>query len=330
MLKLDRQHTIAAKQLSAVRAKLQAQLSPERVRRLKQQAEEAYAREEFDGALAFISQAIELDNNPELETLRANIEKATAEAELVRKAIARAEAAQRSGDLDSAKSAVDSAFSHHPEDSKVKILRQAIERDLEERERQQQVDGLLDDARKQMVGRRFTAALDLLKEAQQLDPSAPQLRVLLERLASEHQQEKQRREGELFNREAQEAMDQDDYSAAPSGPGSEPFSASGISGPLGEKPSERVPVADPTPSSNMGDPINFFKGPSKEVPPSSATPNSAIAEFTGVFGPPSTTILNVDAAESKKALEESADSFTGVFVGHPVVRVRSSPSRNSR
>ena len=214
VLKLDRQHTTAAKQLSAVRAKLQAQLSAERVRQLKRQAEEAYGHEEFDAALAFMKQAIELDNNPELETLRANIEKAKAEVELVRKAIARAEAAQRSGDLDSAKSAIDTAFSRRPNDSNIRVLRRAIERDLEERERQRQVEGLLDEARKQMVGRRFTAALDLLKEAQKLDPSAPQLRILLERLASEHQQEKRRRELERWNHEVQEAIDRDDYKAA--------------------------------------------------------------------------------------------------------------------
>ena len=214
VLKLDRQHTTAAKQLGVVRANLQAQLCAERVRQLKQQAEEAYERDEFDAALAFMKQAIELDNSAELQTLWANIEKTKAEAEFVRKAIARAEAAQRSGDLDSAKSAIDTAFSHHPDDSKIKVLRRAIERDLEEREHQRQVEGLLDQARKQMAGRKFTAALDLLREAQQLDPSAPQLRILLERLATEHQQEKQRRELERFNHEVQEAIDRDDYKAA--------------------------------------------------------------------------------------------------------------------
>jgi serine/threonine-protein kinase len=214
VLKLDRQHTVAARQLSGLRARVQAQLSAERARQLKQQAEEAYARDEFDAALAFLNQAIEIDNSPDLQALRTTIEKAKSEAELVRKAISRAEAAQRSGDLDSAKSAIDSAFSHRPKDSKIKVLRRAIERDLEERERQRQVEGLLDEARKQMAGRKFTAALDLLREAQKLEPSAPQLSVLLERLAAEHQQEKQRRELERVNREVQEAIDRDDYKAA--------------------------------------------------------------------------------------------------------------------
>jgi eukaryotic-like serine/threonine-protein kinase len=214
VLKLDRQHTVAARLLSAVRGKLQAQVNAERVRHLKQQAEEAYVRDEFDAALGFLNQAIELDNNPDLQALRATIEKAKAEGELIRKAISRAEAAQRSGDLDSAKSAIDSALSRRPNDSKIKVLRRAIERDLQERERQRQVEGLLDEARKQMGGRKFTAALDLLREAQKLDPAAPQLRILLERLASEHQQEKHRRELEGLNREVQEAIDRDDYKAA--------------------------------------------------------------------------------------------------------------------
>jgi hypothetical protein len=73
---------------------------------------------------------------------------------------------------------------------------------------------VLDEARKEMSARRFTSALNLLKEAQQLDPSAPQLRVLLERLATEHQQEKHRRELEQLNREVQQAIDRDDYDAA--------------------------------------------------------------------------------------------------------------------
>jgi eukaryotic-like serine/threonine-protein kinase len=214
VLKLDRQHTVASRQLSAIRAKLQAQFSAEQARYLKQQAEEAYARDEFDAALGFTNEAIELDNNPDLQTLRTNIEKAKAEAEIVRKAVARAEAAQRSGDLDSAKSAIDSALLRRPNDSKIRVLCRAIERDLEERERQRQVEGLLDEARKQMSGRKFTAALDLLREAQNLDPSAPQLRTLLERLATEHQQEKQRRELERLNREVQEAIDRDDYKVA--------------------------------------------------------------------------------------------------------------------
>jgi serine/threonine-protein kinase len=214
VLKLDRHHTAAAKQLSEVRGKLQAQLSAERVRQLKQQSEEALARDEFDAALGFLNQAIELDNNPDLQTLRTNIEEAKADAELVRKAISRAEAAQRSGDLDSAKSAIDSALSRRPNDSKIKVLRRAIERDLEERERHRQVELLLDEARKRMAVRKFTAALDLLLEAKKLDPSAPQLAALLERLGTEHQQEKRRRELEQLNREVQEAIDRDDFKAA--------------------------------------------------------------------------------------------------------------------
>ena len=35
------------------------------------------------------------------------------------------------------------------------------------------MEGLLDEARKQMAGRKFTAALDLLREAQKLDPIGP-------------------------------------------------------------------------------------------------------------------------------------------------------------
>ena len=212
--KLDRQNNTAARLLGTIREKLQAQLSAERVRQFTQQAQEAVVREDFDNALMFIGQAIELDNRTELQSLRASVEKAKADADLVRKAIARAEAAQRSGDLDTAKNAIDSAFARRPNDSKVKALRRAIERDLEERDRQLKVEGLLDESRKYMSARKFTAALDVLREAQKLDPSAPQLRALLDKLQTEHQQEKRSRELEQFNREVQDALDRDDYKGA--------------------------------------------------------------------------------------------------------------------
>ncbi len=214
ILKLDRQHTTAARMLSTVRAKLDAQLSAERVRQLKQQAEDAYQREDFDVSLVFINQAIDFDGSAELQKLKTNIEKAKADAEIVQRAIMRAEAAQRSGDLDNAKSAIEAALSIRPDDSKIKALGRAIARDLEERERQKKLETLLDEARRQMSARKFTAALNLLKEAQCLDPSAPQLRVLLERLASEHQQEKHRRELDQLNREVQQFIDRDDYKGA--------------------------------------------------------------------------------------------------------------------
>ena len=214
ILKLDRQHTAAARLLSTIRTKLQVQLSAERVRQLKEQAEEAYRRSDYDASIAFINQAIDLDKDPSLQTLKTEVEKAKGDSELVRKAIARAEAAQRSGDLDAAKSAIDAVVSLRPNDSNIKALRRAITRDLEERERQKKVETLLDEARKYMAERKFTSALDFLREAQNLDPSAPQLRILLDRLASEHQREKRRKELEQLNRDVQEALDRDDYKAA--------------------------------------------------------------------------------------------------------------------
>ena len=212
--RLDRQNTAVARRLGVVRSKLQSQLSAERVVQLTKQADEALAREDFDTSLTFVKEAIELGDSQELQALKAVIQHAKAEAEVVRKAIAQAEAAQRSGDLDAAYSAIEAAFSYRPNDSKIKAIRRAITRDLEERERQKKLDSVLDEARKHMAERRFTDALDLLKEAQQLDASAPQLRALLDKLAVQHKREKHRRRIEQINHEVQQAIDRDDYAAA--------------------------------------------------------------------------------------------------------------------
>jgi len=49
-----------------------------------------------------------------------------------------------------------------------------IARDIAERSRQRQMEGYLFEARQEISSRKFTAALEILKHAEELDPAAPQ------------------------------------------------------------------------------------------------------------------------------------------------------------
>src|SRR4029077_11493638 len=80
--------------------------------------------------------------------------------------------------------------------------------------RQKQMENFLGKARDEISARRFTAALEILKEAQALDPDTPQVQALLESATAGQEQERRRRELEALTREVEEALSRDDYRAA--------------------------------------------------------------------------------------------------------------------
>ncbi len=215
VLSIDRQNTEAANRLRVVRKQIQQEQLAERVRQLREMAQDAYRHDDYESSLAFLNQAVSLDNsNPDLRGLLKSVEKAKLDAEFIRAAMDRADAARRSGDLDSAVRALDEALARNPEDTKVRALRRIVEKEAAERQIQKQVNALLDSARKEMDSRRYTSALDLLKQVERLDPSAPQLRPLMEKLMSAHQQEKARKELEAIHKGIDEALHRDDFDAA--------------------------------------------------------------------------------------------------------------------
>ena len=89
-----------------------------------------------------------------------------------------AESAHQDGDLDTAKLAVEEALQIAPEDPQAKALHRLIQRDWVERSRQRQLENYLFQARQDISSRKFTAALEILKLAEALDPGAPQVHAL--------------------------------------------------------------------------------------------------------------------------------------------------------
>ncbi len=215
VLKLDKQHTKAAAMLRTLRKQIEKEQSTERARQLREQAEEALRREDFDPALGFVEQAIHLDaTNADLQELKNKVQAAKAEIDHLRQVMQRAENAHRAGNLDTAKQAIEEVLERRPNDTRVKSLYRMIQKELDERMRQKRMETLLETARKEMTNRRYTAAFDLLKEAEKVDPDAPTVRSLLETLNAARDQEQRRRDLEQFTRQIEQALNTDDPQSA--------------------------------------------------------------------------------------------------------------------
>jgi eukaryotic-like serine/threonine-protein kinase len=215
VLKIDQQNTKANQLLREVLGQIQRQEVNAQITKLRERAEEALAQNQYPSAQECLDRALSLDkNNTELQQLREQVRQAAERAERLQQALKTAEADHSEGLLDTAKEAVEKALELAPDDAQAKALHRLIHRDWEERSRQRQMENFLGKARDEISARRFTAALEILKEAQAIDPDAPQVQALLESASAGQEQERRRRELEALTREVEEALSRDDYRAA--------------------------------------------------------------------------------------------------------------------
>jgi serine/threonine protein kinase len=215
VLKIDQQNTRANQLLREVQVQIQRQEVNAQVGKLRERAEEALAHSQFPMAQECLDRALSLDkNNGDLQRLRDEVRLAAARAEKLHIALKAAEAAQSEGKLDAAKEAVEEALELAPDDTQAKALYRLIHRDWVERSRQRQMENYLADARQEISARRFTAALEILKDAEALDPKAPQVQALLESATAGQGQERRRKELEALTRDVEDALNRDDYRAA--------------------------------------------------------------------------------------------------------------------
>ena len=215
LLKIDRQNVRANDLLRAVQQEIQTQQRREQARELQSEAERAVTRAELAEALAFLDRAIELDKtNSEIVSLRDLVRENKARSDRVRELLHRAEMARENGDLDEAGRAVEEAVATDRESTEVRALQAAISREIAERDKQLKLQKYISDARKQISARRFTAALELLKQAELIDSSIPSLQELTSLALNGQEQEKRRRDLERLTIEIEDALNRNNYDQA--------------------------------------------------------------------------------------------------------------------
>ena len=195
VLKIDTQHTAAKQLMYEVQATLQREQRGERIQQLRVQAEDAIVGKQFDEATSYVDQAIKLDKtDPDLLNLREQIQQARLRAQQVKKLLNLAAVAQQSGQFDMAQKAVADALALDPDDTDAKVLQAAVARMLVEQEKQDQIQQLLQAARREISGRQFTAAHDNIRKAEAIDPTHPEIPGLKQMVVAGHEQEVRRRE----------------------------------------------------------------------------------------------------------------------------------------
>ena len=215
VLKVDTQHHVAKDLMHEVQQRLQKQQRGEQIRQLRSHAEDALAQKQYDDALAYAEQAITLDKtNTELLNLRDLAQEAKNQKKKLDDALHRADSSYHAGDMEAAQKALEEALALDSSNTQAKALQATVAKELSEKGKQKQVQGLLDEARKDISARKFTAAFEVLKKAESIDAASPEIHSLMNLASSGREQETRRKDLDRFTNEINEAISRDDYEAA--------------------------------------------------------------------------------------------------------------------
>jgi tetratricopeptide (TPR) repeat protein len=194
LLKVDSQHTRARQLIAQVQQNLTLRQRAEQVRKLRQQAEEAAADKRYDEAIGDLQEACGLDpENSELSELLETARQKKRCKELVDGYLRQADTARDRGDLQGAEAVIAKALELDGDDSRVRSAHVALARLIEEAARQAKARQLLENARREINARHFTAAMEALTEVERVDPSNPELITLQAAAKSGREQEQRRR-----------------------------------------------------------------------------------------------------------------------------------------
>jgi protein kinase-like protein len=215
ILRLDRHHDQANRMLAEVRRAIQEQQRSAQIVQMRSQAQVALAGQQYEEALACADQALQLDPADQVSTaLREEIQKAITLSKAVRDSLRRAESALYAGDFDEAREAVDAALRLDTNSAEARALAEIIGKELSERSRRLQVQGLVDNARQGIAQRLFGDAIESLRKAEKLDPGDSNVRELLQ-WASRGQDQEQRRKDLLdLTDQIHGALRAEDFSSA--------------------------------------------------------------------------------------------------------------------
>ena len=193
VLKVEHQHTTARQMIAQVQQNLNLRARAEQIRNLKAQAEEASADKRYEDAVHCLEGACGLDpSSTELAELLESARQKKRRRELIDGYLRDADNARERGDLEAAGVVIAKALEVDREDSRIRAAHVTLARLIEEAARHAKTRKLLENARKELGARRFTAAIEVLAEIEKVDPSNPEL-ITLQTAANQGREQEQRR-----------------------------------------------------------------------------------------------------------------------------------------
>ncbi len=194
ILKLDNQHTEARRLLNEVQQHLSRRQREEQCHNLSLEAEQHIGNREFDLAIELLEQALILvPDDRGVALLLEDTRQKQCVHERVERFLRSADEARSVGDLLAAKATLQQALELDPKDSRIQSAMTTLVRQLAEEELRAEARRCVANARLELKQRNFEAAIQMLREAEQLDPFQPELAELLRTATSAAQQEQRRK-----------------------------------------------------------------------------------------------------------------------------------------
>ncbi len=215
LLKIDTQQSDARRLLAEVQQRLSHRQRLETAGRLIGEAEDALSEKDYDRAIASLEKACRLC--PEDRSLAERLESAKKRkqsSELIDGYLRQADAARRAGDYKSAQTIVERALELDRDNSRLRAAYHALARQAEQAAQQKEAKRLLELARTEVQSRRFQPALEILREAEKLDASAPEFQALFDAAQLGLRQQERRQLLERIEEQIASAHTRDEITAA--------------------------------------------------------------------------------------------------------------------
>jgi len=180
VLRIDAKNAAARDLLAHIQSQFTQRKRELTAQQVRQQAEDAFASKRFDQCLAVLEGARELlASYPDLETLREKAQKEKEKQNKVNDLLGQAESARRRGDFKSALANAEKARKVDKTNPRIIALCNQLTSEAEQAQRRAQAKVLVNAARAEMNARRYNEAVDLLKQVEDLDPTYPELPILV-------------------------------------------------------------------------------------------------------------------------------------------------------
>ena len=179
VLKVQSKNTEAREMLSEVQRQLVRRQRDERLEQIRQLAEESLKNRDFEQGIAVVKEGLELDSkNVQLQSLQQKLQDEKKKKDQIDDLVRHVDSARRKGDYQAAIASAQEALKFDKGNSRLIALCNSLVAEAEQVRRKNEAQSLLDDARRQIQGRCYERALEILTRVEELDPGEPEVQIL--------------------------------------------------------------------------------------------------------------------------------------------------------
>jgi len=179
VLKVQSKNVEARELLSEVQRQLGRRQRDERLEQIRQQAEDALRARDFEQGISVVKEGLALDSkNVQLLALSDRLQDEKKKKEQIDDLVRYVDNARRKGDYQAAITSAQEALKVDKANSRIIALCNSLVAEAEQVKRKAEARQLLEEARRQVQGRCFERALEILRRVEELNPADPELQIL--------------------------------------------------------------------------------------------------------------------------------------------------------